>query len=290
MYEAEVLDLRRSGLGYRTIATQLGIDRNKVMYICHKNDLSGQIANAPSVTEEAVADYVNRSGFDYVGGYTMMKKPITVRCRECGRTFERQAHVFRDVVNGTWLAGNECPLCRKDHTDHKRRERIEQAEHEAQERKRAKSERQSRAINDELIKRLAIHVCKNCGKEFCQNATGYNSSQYCSEACQVRWNGRRQRDKRVKRMLTGEHDNDITLEKLYQRDVGKCYLCGIVCDWNDGIDKDGTFIAGKCYPSIDHVIPLAKGGRHTWENIRLACRECNSRKGPRQYAPNITEN
>ena len=58
MNVAEVLDLRRSGLGYRTIAKQLGISRDRVLQICHKYGLGGQIAEAPNVTEEAVADYV----------------------------------------------------------------------------------------------------------------------------------------------------------------------------------------------------------------------------------------
>lgn len=286
---AEVLDLRRSGLGYRTIAKQLGISRDRVLQICHRHGLGGQVAEAPSVKEETVADYVDRSGFDYVGGYVSARKPITVRCRDCGRTFERQAHIFRDVANGTWTAGNECPLCRQDRIDQGRKERRKKAEHEAQERTRMKAERQSRTVNDELTKRLAIHVCKNCGKEFCQVVTGYNSLQYCSESCQVRWNGRRQRDKRVKRMATGEHDSDITLEKLYKRDGGKCYLCGVTCDWNDGINKDGTFVAGQAYPSIDHVFPLSKGGRHTWENVKLACRGCNSRKKNSLPCPNIAK-
>ena len=290
MSVAEVLDLRRSGLGYKAISKQLNMDLNRVGYICRHNGLGGfQSENGKPLDEETVADYVERSGFDYVGGYTMAKKPITVRCRECGRTFERQFHIFRDVVNGTWGVGNECPLCRKDQTEQNRTQRKEQAEHDAQERKRIKAERQSRTVNDELAKRLAIHVCKNCGKEFCQVVTGYNSSQYCSESCQVRWNGRRQRDKRVKRMTTGDHDNDITLEKLYKRDGGKCYLCGIICDWNDGIDKDGTFVAGQMYPSIDHVFPLSKGGHHTWENVKLACRGCNSRKRNTLPCPNIAK-
>lgn len=30
---------------------------------------------------------------------------------------------------------------------------------------------------------------------------------------------------------------------------------------------------------------LSKGGTHTWDNIRLACFICNSRKGNREYAP-----
>ena len=42
--------------------------------------------------------------------------------------------------------------------------------------------------------------------------------------------------------------------------------------------EDGTFIAGKNYPSIDHVNALANGGTHTWDNVRLAHCECNRRK------------
>lgn len=280
-----VLELRRLGLGYRKIAKEVGISRDAVLQTCHRYGLGGFLGGENKLDEKTVADYVDRSGFDYVGGYQMAKKPITVRCRVCGRTFERQFHIFRDVVNGTWMAGNECPLCREDQAKLNKAK----SEHEAQERKWAKAERQNRTVSEELTKRLAIHVCKNCGKEFCQMATGYNSLQYCSESCQVRWNGRRQRDKRVKRMMTGDHDSDITLEKLYQRDGGTCYLCGNQCDWNDGVIKDGTFVAGQQYPSIDHVIPLSKGGRHTWENVKLSCRGCNSRKGPRQYAPNIAK-
>lgn len=282
---AEVLDLRRSGLGYRTIAAQLNLDRNKVLYICHKHGLAGQIAEAPAVTEETVADYVDRSGFDYVGGYVSARKPITVRCRDCGRTFERQAHIFRDVANGTWTAGNECPLCRQDKQDKRKREqeaereeRRIKAEHEAQEAAKRKAERLSRKVGNETTKRLATHVCKNCGVEFCQMVTGYNSEKYCSERCQIRWLNRHRSEKRYNTLMARRHDNNISLERLFNRDKGICYLCGGACDWSDGETKGSTFVAGNNYPSIDHVIAVTKGGTHTWDNIRLAHRICNTLK------------
>jgi 5-methylcytosine-specific restriction endonuclease McrA len=31
--------------------------------------------------------------------------------------------------------------------------------------------------------------------------------------------------------------------------------------------------------TIDHVIPLSKGGRHEWTNVVTACSVCNNRKG-----------
>ena len=31
--------------------------------------------------------------------------------------------------------------------------------------------------------------------------------------------------------------------------------------------------------TIDHVMPRSRGGRHAWDNVVTACRECNQKKG-----------
>ena len=270
----QIRELRRSGQSLKKIAAIVGCDHSYCSQVCRAAGLGGAIIEQ-RLTESQVADIVSRSGFTYVGGFTSMKKPITVKCRECGRTFERQAHVFRDVVNGTWKENNWCPFCFSDHLVRERRRREAEQEHEAQKKAQLKAERLSRTVNDVITKRLAIHVCKNCGNEFSQMVTGYNSTKYCSEKCQNRYFNRRRCEKRYKTLMAREHNNDISLEKLFKRDHGVCYLCGEQCDWNDGEDRGGVFVAGPRYPSIDHVIPVAKGGTHTWNNIKLACRECN---------------
>jgi 5-methylcytosine-specific restriction endonuclease McrA len=56
-------------------------------------------------------------------------------------------------------------------------------------------------------------------------------------------------------------------------------LCGEKCNWDDIEYKDGKAKAGESYPSIDHIIPLSKGGTQSWENVKLAHRHCNSIKG-----------
>ena len=87
---------------------------------------------------------------------------------------------------------------------------------------------------------------------------------------------------RVKRrfaMCAG--DDDITLDKLFNRDGGVCALCGRRCDYGDYIFQGDTFIAGNDYPSIDHITPLSKGGSHTWNNVQLAHKRCNSIKSNR---------
>lgn len=35
--------------------------------------------------------------------------------------------------------------------------------------------------------------------------------------------------------------------------------------------------------SLDHMIPLSKGGPHTYENVVLAHRSCNSRRGAGRF-------
>lgn len=49
---------------------------------------------------------------------------------------------------------------------------------------------------------------------------------------------------------------------VYERDGYRCQECG---DWHD--------------LTLDHIHPVSKGGRSTYENLRTLCRSCNSSKG-----------
>lgn len=59
----------------------------------------------------------------------------------------------------------------------------------------------------------------------------------------------------------------VDMAAIIERDSSTCYLCGQVL----APDKI----------TIDHVIPLVRGGSHTADNLRVACRPCNSRKNGR---------
>jgi len=267
----EIIQLRESGMKLKDIASAVGCTKDGVSSVLRSYGFTKE----QKLTEDYVANIVKDSGFEYVSGYVSSKKNIKVRCPDCGGVFERRFNIFCEVAHGTRKCGNECPICRSKEQDLKAKQKKEKAEHEAQKIARQRAERLSRTVSEELEKRLAIHVCKNCGNEFCQIVTGYNSKMYCSEKCQKRYFNRRRCEKRYKKLMAREHNSDISLEKLFKRDNGICYLCGNKCDWSDGEELDGTFIAGPRYPSIDHVVPVSKGGTHTWNNIKLACRECN---------------
>jgi 5-methylcytosine-specific restriction endonuclease McrA len=54
------------------------------------------------------------------------------------------------------------------------------------------------------------------------------------------------------------------LRRLELRQGGACAYCGKVCEL-----------------TLEHVVPLARGGRHAIGNLVMACSWCNNSKGPR---------
>lgn len=57
----------------------------------------------------------------------------------------------------------------------------------------------------------------------------------------------------------------IRLIDIASRDRDRCWLC------NQRV--------AQAERTLDHVIPIARGGRHILSNVRLAHRRCNSAKG-----------
>ena len=51
---------------------------------------------------------------------------------------------------------------------------------------------------------------------------------------------------------------------LYQRDRGMCGIC--------------RKRVARSQMSIDHIVPISRGGTHTWDNVQLAHTECNRRR------------
>ena len=122
----------------------------------------------------------------------------------------------------------------------------------------------------EKKKRWRFKRCKYC------NRWHYgHKNVYCSEKCRLK--GKRLYDelRKSKRLESarknGQFDADIDIYKLIERDGGLCYLCG------DDVLFSYHYNDPK-YPTIEHVLPISKGGSHSWDNVKVACRECNTRK------------
>jgi|ERR1051326_2649289 5-methylcytosine-specific restriction endonuclease McrA len=69
-------------------------------------------------------------------------------------------------------------------------------------------------------------------------------------------------------------DEDVDIAVLYARDGGICQLCLETVDY----ELRGRHPMQK---SIDHIIPISRGGRHGYANTQLAHLECNIKKGNR---------
>ena len=203
--------------------------------------------------------------FEWVGGYTCSTGYVTIRCKQCGTEFERSAQAIRkhQVRN--------CPCCRKEETQRN----AEQREREREERnaiRDAERERKRKEAEQWRIDNTVTKVCRMCGKEF---DTVKKQQVFCSSECSHLWANRRSynripKDKRV--------DKGINALSLFKRDSGVCWICGGKCDLNDYTTRNGVFIAGDWYPSVDHVTPICEGGADAWDNVKLAHRICNTRR------------
>lgn len=116
-----------------------------------------------------------------------------------------------------------------------------------------------------------IRICLICGNEF---KTWKNKKLTCSKKCSNKMHSQKA-DRRYRGKII---DHDITLYKLANRDHNQCQICGLSVDWTDFERIDGYTKCGWMYPSIDHKIPISLGGLHSWDNVKLAHRICNSRK------------
>jgi ribosomal protein S27AE len=93
--------------------------------------------------------------------------------------------------------------------------------------------------------------CKNCGNEFIPKKA---NQVYCSTDCssifhRLKYNSIR-----------------LTNFNIFQRDNFTCIYCG------------KSSIEDKVKLHVDHIYPLAKGGKATIENLVTACEKCNVSK------------
>lgn len=90
------------------------------------------------------------------------------------------------------------------------------------------------------------------------------------------WDDRRRNNhhRRRARMKGAPNGDRVMRAALIDRDNGQCQLCGHT------IDLALTFPHPRS-ASIDHRIPLSKGGEHSMANTQLSCLVCNMRKSDR---------
>ena len=126
--------------------------------------------------------------------------------------------------------------------------------------------------------RYEAKPCLECGKVFTpvygERAWGRCSPE-CKEKARARAAKKQHRIGKAKRRAIerGAEADSIDPIKVFERDGWRCQLCG---------RKTPKALRGKHQPSspeLDHIVPLSRGGPHTYANTQCACRECNGNKG-----------
>ena len=112
----------------------------------------------------------------------------------------------------------------------------------------------------------------NCG--WCNSKVKVRSSlqggKKYHDDCAVKARRARNRIKTVRRQGV-RSDARITHEEVAERDSFTCYLCGDLVDMS--LPRTSRFGA-----TLDHVIPISKGGVDSLDNLKLAHWVCNIRK------------
>lgn len=117
--------------------------------------------------------------------------------------------------------------------------------------------------------------CHECGVIFTPGRTSGGRRIFCSAPCA------RRAARRVAKALDRARRKairSVTVERVrpfavFERDGWRCRICGVMTPRS----LRGTY--DPCAPELDHIVPLAAGGEHSYRNTHCACRDCNGKKG-----------
>lgn len=166
-----------------------------------------------------------------------------LRCKKCGNIVERSRSTIREK-------NVRCERC-----------------YQMQKENEAKAKAFVRLLN-KIIEKAKPKVCSCCGSTFYSESP---TAKWCPRCRNLNKGDYRNRAKKYGVF----YEHGITLRKVMIRDKGICQICGKPVDLSD---KSWNGCFGPFYPTLDHIVALANGGSHTWNNVQLAHAICNSYK------------
>lgn len=117
--------------------------------------------------------------------------------------------------------------------------------------------------------RVFIADCVVCNRVFTSPHTRLTCSSECAEL-RNRDHKRRARDRR-RATERRAYVADVYRAKIYARDKNRCQLCGKKM-------RMTAVVPHPLAPTIDHIVPLSRGGTHEPANVHAAHFICNSLK------------
>lgn len=145
------------------------------------------------------------------------------------------------------------------------------------------------AVASDLRRRLRLLVVRCCAE--CEDVFTVDRHEaprsartvYCSVPCRTRSRKRRWRERGHKAAAKQRHRarkkaatvERFSVREIYERDG---WICGI-CD--EPVPRRRSSSTDPDSPTLDHIVPLARGGAHSRANVQIAHRICNALKGDR---------
>lgn len=287
MYTAETREecirLRKENLSINKISEMLNIPFPTIQKWCAENGLGGVRADTRVINPrnkytngkydrlgEAIRKYVDGKPWTYVRGFLNIDSNAIFSCNVCG--YEQSISFVTMRHKGRVI---RCKNCLQKEKEIKQ----QQLELKKKEIARQKEDARLSRLRRRPIIQRSMSFCKECGeligigrKSICDNCKKAKARLISSESD----------SKRLELIKNnGKPDLSITLEKIFERDKGICYLCGKPCEHYDLWKFPTKGVDIRMFPTREHVVALANGGTHTLDNIRLAHVSCNSLKGCR---------
>jgi 5-methylcytosine-specific restriction endonuclease McrA len=121
-------------------------------------------------------------------------------------------------------------------------------------------------------RRIETTNCRKCGNPY---RSRYGGAGYCSLSCVRKWpsekEANRAHEHRRRARLKQAFVEDVSERDIFERDNWRCGICG------HKINKSLP-TGHKMAASLDHIVPIARGGKHAEYNLQASHWVCNSRK------------
>jgi 5-methylcytosine-specific restriction endonuclease McrA len=128
-------------------------------------------------------------------------------------------------------------------------------------------------------------TCHHCGSTYYREVSIVGRSKhFCDLGCKAAWTRKRARgrwkqtpagkaqDLLRRTFRRGSPDGEaVRPEDIFDRDSWKCQMC------HKRVHPSGSGLAIRD-ATLDHILPVSRGGKHVPSNLQTACRSCNSRK------------
>lgn len=222
-----------------------------------------QIVREPKPCDVCGKEFINRD------------KRVKTCSRECGKALATINHPVKAT-----RTPRECIGCGNEFLPHRENRPQKYCTQEC-----ATAHRPTKPRTDRVTLTILSCVCVDCSIEFmnvryprsrCDSCNRkYNSTRTSKRITERYHSDPEFRDEVIARAHSRRVDKlglggsyRVVMSQLIERDESTCGICGELV----------TESTGPMKPSIDHIIPLSRGGLHSEENIQLAHYRCNLSK------------